>query len=259
MRLYWSLFKVRFISGLQYRSAALAGVLTQFAWGFLSIMLFKVFNTQQMDPEDLSTFFWLRQSFITLTVLWGMDTAVFASIENGEIAYETVRPVDLYRLWFIRNVAHRVSRFVLRFVPIVVVAMLLPEPFRMALPQSLAHFLWFAVSICLTVILEVAINIIMYILTMHTKHSLGVRVIFVAVFDLLDGSNIPYPFFPEIIQNILSKTFFYGLQTVPFFIYLGLISPWEGISVQLIWSVILIAAGRLSLKHSLRKIEIYGG
>ena len=29
--------------GLQYRAAALAGIVTQFAWGFLEILMFRAF------------------------------------------------------------------------------------------------------------------------------------------------------------------------------------------------------------------------
>ncbi len=33
MRMYWSVFKLRLYNGMQYRSAALAGVVTQFFLG----------------------------------------------------------------------------------------------------------------------------------------------------------------------------------------------------------------------------------
>ncbi|AGI39710.1 hypothetical protein Clst_1656 [Thermoclostridium stercorarium subsp. stercorarium DSM 8532] len=33
MKKYISFFRIRFINGLQYRSAAYAGIMTQFAWG----------------------------------------------------------------------------------------------------------------------------------------------------------------------------------------------------------------------------------
>ena len=37
MKKYLSLLRMRFIAGLQYRAAALAGIATQFAWGFMLI------------------------------------------------------------------------------------------------------------------------------------------------------------------------------------------------------------------------------
>ena len=47
-RVYGSFFRLRFINGLQYRAAAYAGVATQFAWGFMEILLFHAFY--QTDP-----------------------------------------------------------------------------------------------------------------------------------------------------------------------------------------------------------------
>ena len=43
MRKYLSFFTLRFSCGLQYRVAAWAGVVTQFAWGFMEIMMFNAF------------------------------------------------------------------------------------------------------------------------------------------------------------------------------------------------------------------------
>ena len=45
--------------GLQYRAAALAGVATQFAWGFMEIMIFRAFY--RADPASFPyEFFRLR-------------------------------------------------------------------------------------------------------------------------------------------------------------------------------------------------------
>ena len=41
MKKYLSFFKIRFIAGLQYRAAALAGIATQFAWGGMNILMFR--------------------------------------------------------------------------------------------------------------------------------------------------------------------------------------------------------------------------
>ena len=43
MKKYLSFFRLRFSMGLQYRAAALAGIVTQFFWGFMEIMAFRAF------------------------------------------------------------------------------------------------------------------------------------------------------------------------------------------------------------------------
>ena len=49
MRVYASVLKLRLLIGMQYRAAALAGVATQFFWGFISIMVFEAFYSHAVD------------------------------------------------------------------------------------------------------------------------------------------------------------------------------------------------------------------
>ena len=42
MSTYVALFRIRFTNSLQYRTAALAGLITQFAWGLMQILAFLV-------------------------------------------------------------------------------------------------------------------------------------------------------------------------------------------------------------------------
>ncbi len=259
MRGYLGLFKVRFIAGLQYRSAALAGIATQFVWGFMSILLYQVLSTQQMPADQLSTYFWLRQAFLTLIAVWAMDTSLFSGVESGEFAYEWVRPYDLYSFWFVRNLAYRLARCLLRCFPVLVLAFFLPDPFRLHLPVSFASFAFFLVSLLLSCLLIVSINMIILLLTFFTKNSLGVRVIFTGFFDLLDGSSIPYPFFPALLRQILQISFFYGLSTTPFFIYLGRIEPLRSIAFQIGWLIVMIGIGRWLMRHVRYRLEVFGG
>lgn len=65
MKTYLSFFKIRFINGLQYRTAAYAGIATQFAWGFMYIMLYNTFYNSNpakapMEFSQLSSYIWLQ-------------------------------------------------------------------------------------------------------------------------------------------------------------------------------------------------------
>ena len=71
LRKYGSFFRLRFAMGLQYRGAALGGIATQFAWGFLNILLFDAFY--RADPAafpmgfaSLTSYLWLQQAFLAL-------------------------------------------------------------------------------------------------------------------------------------------------------------------------------------------------
>ncbi len=78
MKAYFSLFKMRLINGMQYRVAALAGIATQFFWGFMFIMVYEAFydNAVQAPPialDQLVSYIWLQQAFLAFIALWYRD------------------------------------------------------------------------------------------------------------------------------------------------------------------------------------------
>ena len=118
-----SFFRLRFSMGLQYRAAAIAGIVCQFLWGFMEIMVYHAFyradaSAFPMTIEATATYIWLQQAFLALFMAWFMENEIFDSILNGNIVYELCRPIDIYNMWFSRSVANRLSRAVLRCFPI---------------------------------------------------------------------------------------------------------------------------------------------
>lgn len=154
MRKYLAFFRLRFSMGLQYRAAAVAGIVTQFFWGAMELLAFRAFY--QADPgafpmsfQATASYVWMQQAFLALFAAWMFENEIFQCIRDGSVAYELCRPVDLYGMWFARSAANRVSRAVLRCAPILLVAAFLPAPFGMTAPQSLPAFLWWAVTMAL--------------------------------------------------------------------------------------------------------------
>ena len=141
MRTYWVFFKMRVINGLQYRTAAWAGVFTQFFWGFMEIQLYRVLYAANPErfPMALSgivSYIWLRQALLALLNTWTIENELFTTVLDGSVAYELCRPSSLYGMWYTRTIALRVSRVLLRCLPILLVAALLPAPWGMNAPAS---------------------------------------------------------------------------------------------------------------------------
>ncbi|MDE5716296.1 MAG: ABC transporter permease, partial [Lachnospiraceae bacterium] len=154
MKKYLSFFRLRFTMGLQYRTAALAGMVTQFAWGFLEIMVFQAFY--QAEPEAFpmtmsatASYVWMQQAFLALFATWMMENDIFDTIASGNISYSLCRPVRIYNMWFSQSTATRVARAVLRCFPILIVAAFLPEPYGIAKPASAWHFGLFLITLIL--------------------------------------------------------------------------------------------------------------
>ena len=264
---YLSFFRIRFLCGMQYRTAALAGIATQFAWGAMNLLAYRAFYAADpsafpMTLEQISCYVWFNQAFLTLFMLWFLDADIFAAIRDGGVAYELIRPLDLYRIWFVKNLATRAAKVTLRCLPILVVACVLPKPYGLTLPVSAAAFLLFLVTMLLALVLVVAFCMLIYITTFYTMNPLGVRIVATSMCEFLCGAIVPIPFMPDGLRRVIELTPFAAMQNLPFRIYSGDIAGAElvqGIVLQLFWIAALILLGRLMMRHALRRVVVQGG
>lgn len=267
MKKYLSFFRLRFICGLQYRGAALAGIATQFFWGGMEIMIFKAFfeaapQSFPMSFEATVSYVWLQQSFLALFAAWMMEGEIFDAIMNGNIAYELCRPINIYNMWFSRSVANRLSKAVLRCFPIFIFAAILPAPYRLCKPDSFRHFCLFLLTLALGLLVTVAFCVLIYVLTFFTVSPMGLRMVFVSMVEFFAGGVIPLPFFPEKLGQFMELLPFASMQNVPLRIYSGDIDGAEILKVvllQLLWLVILTVTGKALCRRAEKKICIQGG
>ena len=229
MRKYISFFRLRLVTGLQYRTAALAGIVTQFFWGFMEIMVFHAFyeadpSAYPMTLQATSSYVWLQQALLAFFGAWMFEGEIFELIKNGNLAYELCRPVHIYDMWFARSVALRLSRAFLRCIPILVVAVFLPEGYGLGLPASFGAFLRFLLSLVLALLVMASLNMMVYVASLFTISGDGLRILFCSIVEVLSGQIIPLPFFPEHVQRILEWNPFASTGNVPFRIYSGNLS-----------------------------------
>lgn len=267
MKKYLSFFRLRFTMGLQYRTAALAGMATQFAWGFLAIMMYRAFYEAEPEAFPMSfqatvSYIWLQQAFLAFFSAWMLENEIFDTISNGNIAYELCRPVNIYNMWFSRSMALRMSRAVLRCFPILLVAALLPKPYGIAAPASPLHFGLFLVTLSLGLGVVAAFCMIVYGLTFFTISPQGVRMLFVSSVEFFSGGIIPLPFFPEGLRQVMELLPFAAMENVPLRIYSGSMTGREmtgAVILQAFWLAVLIAGGKLLYRRAEKKAVVQGG
>ncbi|MEF3303874.1 ABC transporter permease [Paenibacillus sp. GYB003] len=267
MKAYYSVLRLRLLLGLQYRAAAVAGVMTQFFFGFLFIMIFEAFYAQTsgeppMSLEQLIVYLWLQQSFLAFIMLWFRDNELFDLITSGNIAYELCRPAGLYEFWYAKLLAQRLSAALLRCVPILVVAMLLPRPYRLTLPPAASSFMLFAAALLLGLLVLVAISMLIYISVFYTMSPVGSLLLFGLLGEFLAGMTIPVPLMPSWLQTIVLLLPFHLTADFPFRVYSGHIPPAEafrGIGLQLLWLAALLFVGKTALRRALRRVVVQGG
>lgn len=267
MRKYMAFFRLRFAMGLQYRTAAIAGMITQFFWGGMNILVYRAFYESDaeafpMTLEATCSYIWLQQAFLVLFAAWLLEHEIFDNIMNGNVAYEMCRPVSIYNMWFSRSVANRLSRACLRCVPILLFASFLPEPYGISAPASLGHFGWFLLAMVLGFLVTVAFFMVVYGLTFFTISPNGLRMLISSVVEFLAGAVIPIPFFPEKVQAVLEVLPFASMQNVPLRIYSGSMTDeqmYRAVLLQAVWLVILVAVGKLLCACAEKKIVVQGG
>lgn len=267
MKKYFSFFSLRFSMGLQYRAAALAGIVTQFAWGFMNILVYRAFYAGEPEAFPMSfaataSYVWMQQAFLAFFAAWMLENELFESIMNGSIAYELCRPIRIYDMWLSRSVANRLSRAVLRCFPILIVAAFLPAPYGLCRPASLTHFLLFVWTLIIGLLVTAAFCMLLYGLCFFTMSPMGLRIVFVSGVELLAGAVIPLPFFPTAIQRMLELLPFAAMQNVPLRIYSSSLTGDEmlqAVILQIFWLVVLVLAGRKLFATAEQKVTVQGG
>ncbi len=266
-RMYYALFRMRFIAGLQYRAAAAAGIVTQFAWGGLNLLMYKAFYEVNpavfpMEFQALSTYVWLQQALLALFMGWFFENDIFQMIVDGQIAYELCRPMELYQMWFFRSMANRLSKAVLRCMPILLFAALLPRPYGITLPAGGIAAIWFVITTVLGFLVVVAFGMLVYISAFFTISSSGIKIISTSLGEFLSGAVVPLPFMPDGIRQAVEMLPFASMQNVPLRIYSGDIAGNEILyraGLQLFWAAVLILLGQVLIRTALKRVVVQGG
>jgi len=267
MKGYLSYFKTVLTSCLQYKTAALAGIFTQFFWGFLQIFIYQAFyagvgQDTPMDFEKLVAYIWLQQAFLAFVYIRNKDESVAKSIKNGTVAYELVRPYNIYVWWFIKGIAQKFAAAALRCVPILLVAFLLPEPYNLILPSSWGSFAMFLVNLLLGTLIITSIMMIIQTIAFFTYEDKGISNIIFNFAELLSGISLPLPLLPKMVQTICHFFPFWLIGDLPFRIYSGditLMASYKFLGLQIFWIVVLVIIGMLILKYAMKKVYIQGG
>ena len=267
MRFYLSYFKLRFITGLEYRAAALAGLATQFFFGLVFVMVYLAFyesgsGNVPMEFSQLVTYLWLNQAFYSLVNMLYKDGEIFDLIKNGNIAYELIRPKKIYFMWFAKIMGQRLAMVTLRCIPVILITLLLPKPFNLGIPASIPNFLLFIGTLLMGTLLMTAIITLYHVITLNTLNEKGIPHIFATIADILSGVVVPIPFFPTFLQVISNYLPFRYVSDLPFRIYSGNIGINEGIFgllIQFIWLFIIIIIGYAITQKSLKRVVVQGG
>ncbi len=267
MKKYYCFFKLRFAAGLQYRMASVTALTTQLIWGLMECLAYKAIaeasgGNLPMNYSSIATYIWLKEALLALCNTWAADNDLFAMITNGNIAYELCRPVSIYSMWLSRTIGARTAEAIMRCIPVLLCAFLMPKAYRMSLPVNGVSFLLFLLTLFLALGITVTFCMIVYMLCFFTISPQGWRMVLTGAVDFLSGNIIPLPFFPKKYLFLVEMSPFAYMQNVPFRIYSGDLAGgeiYQCILKQIFWLVTLLFWGIILWKQAGKRIIIQGG
>jgi ABC-2 type transport system permease protein len=249
-----------------YRAATLAGVFTNSVFGVIYSYAYLALWDQRPDAggysaTDAVTYVWIGQALLMTTALWGGGTTddLAERIRSGDVAIDLYRPVGLVG-WYLAGDLGRAAYHVLaRGVLPTIVGLLL---FQIALPATPAAALGFAVSLTLAVVTSFGIRFMVACSAFWLLDQTGLRTLSGVLALFLSGMTLPLVIFPEPLRSIaLALPWASYLQT-PADIWLGQrsgVGILEGLAVQAVWVVVLLALCHAVLGAATRKVVVQGG
>lgn len=265
MSSYFGIFKMNFKGELQYRAKAISGVTTQIFWGLMYIYLYTAFMggkvIEGFSIEQMITYVWLGQAFLVIRYI-DLPKNCAKEIENGNICYKFTRPINLYNQWYAEHLGYKLSATILRCIPLLLFAFIMPKSIRMMVPPSFVAFVLFILALIIGTLLTSAISMIIVYLTFKTLSSKGTVSICNTVCGILGGLYIPLVFMPQSIQNVLNYLPFRFILDLPARIYIGNIPPIEGLKflgIAVAWLIVIIIIGKLLIAKAGKNAIIQGG
>ncbi len=257
---------MRFLVLLQYRAAAFAGMVTNWVFGLMRVMVMTAFYAsanrgQPISMEQAISYIWLGQMLIGI-LPWRLEDGVSESVLTGQVAYELTRPVDIYTMWFMRTLAFRTAPTLMRAVPMYFIyRFLMPDAYALMKPSAAAFGAWL-LALVGAVLLSVSITSLVHSYVLLMQRSDGVVRMTNALAELLTGMIIPLALMPAFLEKFLRFQPFAGVIDLPVQIYCGILQPsavgWV-LALQVGWSVLLILAGKAVTNKGLKNIVLAGG
>lgn len=265
-----ALFRIRMAEGLQYRMAALSGVLVSVLWAMLECIILWVFftygergawNAGGMTLEQTMSYVWLAQGLFLLQSM-NIDGDIMAKINSGDVGIELCRPLDLYAHWFAKSAAGKLGFVWIRSVLTVTAGVLMPAAIALGPPASAAGLIAFAASAVLAFGLCTSFAMFVTAVRLNITWGNGPSYILLLISGVLSGTYLPLRLWPDFMQTFLALQPFGGFVDIPAQLYVGSLPPEAALprmGLQLAWMLVFIAAGRRIMSRKVKSIIVQGG
>jgi len=263
MKAYLSVFRMRLRLETQYRGAVLGGVACQVFFGLILVAVYRALyfgKPQSMPLSHITTYVWLQQAFFRM--LLASDADLMDKIRTGGIVYDLCRPLHLYGFYYARIMAQKLMGSLLRAVPMLIFAALLPEGWGISLPASLPALALAAAALLLGLCCVCAMENITMAFTMRTLDPRGFQAMLNLLMMILSGNVLPLTLYPDSWQRLITLLPYAQMLDAPIRLYTGeyaLGQAPEVLLLQAVWTVLLVSLGLLGWRRNQSRMIIQGG
>ena len=260
---YLTVFKMRLRMELQYRGAMIGGIFCQMFFGIVLVALYRALyagKTQSVPIENIATYVWLQQAFFRM--MFATDTELTDKIKSGDISYDLCRPVNMYAFYYARIAAQKLMGSVMRAVPMLTMAFLLPKGWGISLPVSPLGFALCVPAFVLGFLCVCALENISVAFTMKSLDPRGIAALLNLLMMIMSGNLLPLTLFPESWQKVITLFPYAQLLDAPIRLYTGEYVPADALriyAVQAFWVVTLIWLGVVMWNANRKRMIVQGG
>jgi len=188
MRVFWELTKLSFQRQLAYRSAHLAGLITNFFFGLLrAAVLLGLYGAREevagYSVAMAITFTGLSQAMIAHLSLFNWSD-VMRSIYSGEIANDLLKPMGFFRYWLAQDVGRALAAFALRSVTIMLAYAVF---FDITYPKELGSWVTLTIVLVLSWLVSFAWRFLVNLAAFWTPNAIGISRLFFGFSWILSG------------------------------------------------------------------------
>lgn len=261
--MYLALARLAFQRQMSYRTANLAGMVTNVFFGALrAYVLIALFGAREAvagySVRDAVTYTGITQALLSYIAIFGW-WEVMNSIRTGDIASDLSRPADFFWYWFAQDCGRAMGQLLTRGLPIMVLYAIV---YRIALPPTPLHALATAGSLLLALLVSFAWRFLVNLAAFWSPDARGIGRLAWTLTIFLTGMLMPLAFFPDWIARALRSSPFAAMLNSPAEIYLGVVSgpALAGtLALQLFWAAALVGLTRLVLAAGVRRLVVQGG
>ena len=267
MKAYIALFRQQFLSSLQYRAAFWSQVVTSIFWAYVHAAILATFyrfgsGTASLTLRQAIAFVWLKEIALNLLPGFGMNMNIWSRICKGEVAYDLVRPLDLYGHWYFSELSARLAPFITALAPLLLAALITPGELGLRLSAAPLSLLAGLITLSTGVLFSCAVACLSYAMCMDVRIGHAPANMFLLVVQVLAGSILPLQLWPDSMQRFLAMQPFAGLMDLPLRFMVGSATLSElprVLMMQAVWGALIVLLGRFWVGRNLKRLIVQGG